>query len=101
MRFVILHVANEDTSRRRILAACKLHDAGIVHGRLYDREGRHFVTGMDGTVRIVDFALAKSHKCRGAIPKLLTERPGEIPAGCEELEDLEANLWSPRKSRHL
>ncbi|KAI0347646.1 hypothetical protein BDW22DRAFT_1349679 [Trametopsis cervina] len=89
-----VNYSKDELTRRRILAACRVHAAGILHGRLQDR---HFVMSMDHTVRIVDFSEARSHKCRGAIPLLDTEEPGDIPAGCEELEDLEARSqdWSP------
>ncbi|KAI0688135.1 hypothetical protein BC835DRAFT_1285323 [Cytidiella melzeri] len=89
----------EEISRKRILAACCLHAKGVEHGRLYDREGHHFVMGMDNTVRIIDFSVAMPHRCPGATPQLLGERPGDIPPGCVELEGLEARIGncSPRR----
>lgn len=50
-----------------MLAACKIHQAGIVHGALGD--GHHFVK-MGDNVRVVDFSLAVRHRCTNGTPIL-------------------------------
>ncbi|KAG7099693.1 hypothetical protein E1B28_001515 [Marasmius oreades] len=70
-------------TRRLMLAACKLHQAGVVHGQLY---ARHTLE-IGQEIRIIDFSRATvSHRCVGAVPMLLQGR-GE--RGCEELVWLE------------
>ncbi|KAE9409162.1 hypothetical protein BT96DRAFT_872549 [Gymnopus androsaceus JB14] len=73
-----------DRNREVMLAVCKLHQAGILHGSLDDA---HHIVGAGTGIRIVDFSdVLEDHHCVGAIP-LLTH-PNAVVAsrnGCPEL----------------
>ncbi|KIK70565.1 hypothetical protein GYMLUDRAFT_972691 [Collybiopsis luxurians FD-317 M1] len=80
--------ALEDRNRLIMLAVCKLHNAGVLHGSLGD--GRHIVY-TNSQVRLVDFTHAiENHRCVGAIP-MLTSSTGEKASrnGCPELVFME------------
>lgn len=71
-----------------MIAVCKLHQAGVVHGNLMD--GHHMLVLPGGTVRIVDFTTAFLQQCEGEIPSLLSEGQEKIAKrACEELYDME------------
>ncbi|KAI0931276.1 hypothetical protein AcW2_000199 [Taiwanofungus camphoratus] len=77
-----------EANRQRMLAACSIHEKGILHGSLQD--GHHFVPGSkDNVLRIVDFARAGVHACAGGTPLLINLSGEEQPRGCSELADLE------------
>ena len=67
-----------------MLATCKLHAAGIVHGELVD--GHHFVP-MGLSIRIVDFSTAERHECSNGLP-LVSSRDRQDD-GCLELVEME------------
>ena len=72
-----------------MLAAIRLHNAGIMHGKLTD--AMHFVPGHDGHLRVVGFSRAITHKCEGGVPYVYehVRKPNERPEGCGELDLLE------------
>ncbi|KAK7058519.1 hypothetical protein VNI00_002153 [Paramarasmius palmivorus] len=84
-------------NRLLMLAACKLHRAGVVHGSL--DEPRHILE-VGKTIRIIDFAdVGRYHQCVGAVPRL--ESNHRVPMGCVQLEDLENRYGSlEMKGRH-
>lgn len=91
-----------------VMAAYRLHKAGVVHGNLAVKDAHHFLLHPDGQVRIIDFSTAQLHKCPGQHPVLYNEQPGTRPPGCEELFEVELNLgdisngWSTLSHRaHL
>lgn len=69
-----------------MLAICKVHEAGVMHGGLEDY--RHFVM-RDRRVFLVDFSRASKHVCRNSTPELAhTGAPSMLwyaPVGCTEL----------------
>lgn len=82
-----------------MLAAIRLHAAGIMHGKLTD--SLHFVPGPDGHLRIVGFSVAMKHSCEGSVPLLYDYRLTEKPQGCAELDLLEEKfgmLTSPQSA---
>ncbi|KAJ6541817.1 hypothetical protein B0H19DRAFT_325844 [Mycena capillaripes] len=76
-----------EKNRKVMLAACAIHEAGIMHCDL--EHGHHFImSGSD--VRVVDFSCAVPHRCYGATPTLHPGMGG--PSGsdnCRELMMLE------------
>uniref|UniRef100_A0A0W0F1P9 Protein kinase domain-containing protein n=1 Tax=Moniliophthora roreri TaxID=221103 RepID=A0A0W0F1P9_MONRR len=77
-------------NRLLMLAACKLHQVGIVHGALSDH--RH-ILAVGRQIRIIDFANAgHSHQCFGALPTL--DNNSSVSRGCDELERLEREYGS-------
>ncbi|KAI0756576.1 hypothetical protein C8Q80DRAFT_1116034 [Daedaleopsis nitida] len=61
-----------DILRMRSLAVQSLHQAGVHHGQLYERgdalclsDARHFLRGTSGSIKLVDFQHARTHKCKG------------------------------------
>ncbi|TFY76262.1 hypothetical protein EWM64_g7751 [Hericium alpestre] len=57
----------EEFNRLVMLAACRVHQAGILHRGLGDYH--HFVM-KDKSVYLVDFARAERHACRNGVPAL-------------------------------
>lgn len=81
-----------------MLAACKLHQAGIIHGQLtVDRERgtQHFVIASDGSIRIVDYSMAHGHWgiCNGAVPYNPYLKDSHYTTGCPELEALDEQFY--------
>ncbi|KAF9469671.1 hypothetical protein BDZ94DRAFT_1180988, partial [Collybia nuda] len=73
-------------NERVMVAACRLHEAGVFHGNLV--EGSHFVKSDDDRVRIVDFSTATLHKCPGAHPALTSGSQSDA-IQCPELVKIE------------
>jgi hypothetical protein len=69
-----------------MVAACRLHEAGIFHGNLV--QGSHFIKMDDDRVRIIDFSTAVMHKCPGAHPALTSGKHGDV-VQCPELMKIE------------
>ena len=69
-----------------MLAVCKIHDAGVIHGDLLD--GHHFVKMGDG-VRIIDFSAAVRHRCMNGIPTLSDPQALLAHMQCKELVNME------------
>lgn len=73
-----------------MIASCKIHQAGLLHGDLMD--GRHIIRmGLHG-VRIIDFSSAIRHTCTNGVPTLLgpsCSSNGPGPTFCSELVNLE------------
>ncbi|KAI0639831.1 hypothetical protein C8Q77DRAFT_1152774 [Trametes polyzona] len=92
----------KELNRQRMLAATKMHQAGVMHGHLLDP--RHFLPMRDGTLRIVDFSTARAHKCPGARPLTLsTSGDPRPPESCGELDVVESRFGvdAERHGRHL
>ena len=71
-----------------MVAACKLHDAGVMHNQLAPSIA-HVKMSPEGPF-IFDFSKAKVHKCGGAYPKLVVPQRGNVAkSDCEELVELE------------
>ncbi|KAF9074961.1 hypothetical protein BDP27DRAFT_1466159 [Rhodocollybia butyracea] len=67
-----------------MIAVCKLHQAGVLHGSLDDL---HHIVCSDIGVRIIDFSGAlENHRCVGGVP-MGTHPSAVIPSrnGCSEL----------------
>lgn len=73
-------------SRQMMVVGCQLHIAGVEHGQLY--HSRHFVA-RNGSLRIVDFTLAKSHECANAHPDVKLGSRRDRSKECHELVILE------------
>lgn len=74
-------------SRKVMVKACRLHQAGIWHGSLHKED--HIVAHEQG-LRIVNFSNATTeHECAGSFPVLSTEIPSANLYGCKELCQLE------------
>ncbi|KAI0673561.1 hypothetical protein C8Q78DRAFT_989742 [Trametes maxima] len=75
----------QELNRQRMLAVTQLHNAGVFHGQLLDP--RHFIPMKDGSLRIVDFSVAKLHQCPGSTPLSLgTNGDPRPPESCGELD---------------
>ncbi|KAI8981240.1 hypothetical protein BD414DRAFT_492072 [Trametes punicea] len=81
-----------ELNRQRMLAATKLHEASVFHGQLLDP--RHYIPMRDGSLRIVDFSVAKVHRCPGSVPLSLDNGSGDPrPAEtCGELDVMESRF---------
>ena len=69
-----------------MLMACRIHSVGIKHGQLLNDD--HIIAHR-GSVRIVDFALAKRHKCANAHPTVAQGAERNDKDECAELSSLE------------
>ncbi|KAI0076805.1 hypothetical protein K474DRAFT_1193825 [Panus rudis PR-1116 ss-1] len=82
-----------------ITATSKVHTSGIQHNALLSNSFRHFITGPDRRIRLVDFSNAtRNHVCPGSVPRLFHVERNEgangcgsesPPEGCKELDQLE------------
>ncbi|KAI0660499.1 hypothetical protein C8Q70DRAFT_1053062 [Cubamyces menziesii] len=80
-----------ELNRQRMIAATRLHEAGVFHGQLLDP--RHFIPMRDGTLRIVDFSMAKAHKCPGSVPLSMDPNGDPRPTeSCGELDVMESRF---------
>ncbi|OBZ68367.1 hypothetical protein A0H81_11647 [Grifola frondosa] len=77
-----LYLDEIEMNRQCMLAAARMHEAGILHGHL---DERHFVVADDRTLRVIGFKYAGDHHCHGAIP-FSTADPGP-EAGDPKPED--------------
>lgn len=76
-------------SRKAMIAACKLHYAGLVHGDLLS--GRHII-GQGNEPRIIDFSKAIRHTCQNGVPTNPYEHNPEKRRFCQELMELERHF---------
>ncbi|KAF9055917.1 hypothetical protein BJ165DRAFT_459281 [Panaeolus papilionaceus] len=75
--------------RKAMIAACKLHYAGLVHGDLLS--GRHII-GQGNEPRIIDFSKAIRHTCQNGVPTNPYEHNPEKRRFCQELMELERHF---------
>ncbi|KAF7436422.1 hypothetical protein PC9H_003255 [Pleurotus ostreatus] len=73
-------------NRKVMLAACKLHAAGVMHRNLL--ASHHIISTVKG-LRFVDFSDGIMHRCPGANPQVQCVGRGNQPVGCFELDVLE------------
>ncbi|KAG9222429.1 hypothetical protein CCMSSC00406_0002764 [Pleurotus cornucopiae] len=73
-------------NRKVMLAACKLHAAGVMHRNLL--ASHHIISTVKG-LRFVDFSDGIMHMCPGANPQVQSVGRGNQPSGCFELDVLE------------
>ncbi|OSD03545.1 hypothetical protein PYCCODRAFT_1466918 [Trametes coccinea BRFM310] len=81
-----------ELNRQRMVAATQVHKAGVFHGTLLDT--RHFIPARDGTLRIIDFSVARPHRCPGSLPLSLNHADSDSrPDGsCGELDVMESRF---------
>ncbi|KAI0652299.1 hypothetical protein C8Q79DRAFT_1005509 [Trametes meyenii] len=78
----------QELNRQRMLAVTQLHNAGVFHGQLLD--SRHFIPMKNGSLRIVDFSVARPHQCPGSTPLCLDTSGDPRPLeSCGELDVVE------------
>ena len=85
-----------------MIAICKIHQAGVLHGGL--AKGHHIIR-MGGDVRIIDFSLAVRHSCPNSTPVLTSSKgrkSGDAlsAAQCQELALVE-RIYGFRDDRPL
>ncbi|KAJ8084558.1 hypothetical protein AAF712_004304 [Marasmius tenuissimus] len=74
-------------TRKLMIAICKLHQAGVVHGSIR-LDQQHHILEVGHELRIVDFTNAgRFHTCVGGTPVLV--RGGRHDQGCAELVMME------------
>ncbi|KAJ7110355.1 hypothetical protein C8R43DRAFT_1139364 [Mycena crocata] len=81
------NISMDERNRKVMLAACAIHNAGVMHCDLLD-PSHVLISGND--VRVVDFSRAMPHRCYGATPTLYPGMGGDSD-GCRELLALEAS----------
>ncbi|KAF8159763.1 hypothetical protein B0H34DRAFT_674069 [Crassisporium funariophilum] len=77
---------NREFNRLIMIAACKLHQAGVVHGDLLDA---HHILQMGFTPRFIDFSTATRHLCQNGIPTNPYECLSRSVRCCNELIEME------------